>query len=180
MSPLSLTRTRSSCSTAPLASTPPAKPASTVTAVASAVSGTDGSDCANASMRASVVLTVTKMVRLYATEASTGRPRASTATITKAARSASPTKIGLKAPGVVAFLRAISWATAMGEVGSFAISSARNDSGWTHANPTRETPAPARPITNTVATTSTGAARSLDRWAVTTSAKGAKSEASSG
>jgi hypothetical protein len=39
-------------------------------------------------------------LRLYATEASTGRPRASTATTTKAARSARPTKIGLKAPGV--------------------------------------------------------------------------------
>jgi hypothetical protein len=109
-------------------------------------------------MRAKVVLTVTKMVILYATEASTGRPRASTVTILRAARSASPTKIGLKAPGVVPFLRAISWATAIGEVGSFAISSARNDSGWTQANPARETPAPARPIMNTVTTTSTGAA----------------------
>jgi hypothetical protein len=108
---------------------PPATPACTVTAAASAVSGTDGSDCANAGMRAKVVLTMTKTVRLYATEASTGRPRASTAIIAKAARSASPTKIGLKAPAVLPFLRAISWATAMGEVGDFARIS-RMVTGW--------------------------------------------------
>jgi hypothetical protein len=52
---------------------------------------------------------------LYATEASTGRPRASTAIITRLAKSVHTRKTGLKAPGRVPFLRAISWATARAE-----------------------------------------------------------------
>jgi hypothetical protein len=73
-SPGSSAPTRRATQVACCASTPPAKPASTVTAAASAVSGTDGSDCANAGMRARVALTMTKTVRLYATEASPPEP----------------------------------------------------------------------------------------------------------
>ncbi len=68
--------------------------------------------------------------------ASTGRPRASTATITKAARSASPTKIGLKAPGGVPFLRAISWAPRSARSGPWR--SLRR--GTTRAGPRRTLP----------------------------------------
>ncbi len=93
------------------------------------------------------------------------------------ASSAVARRIGLKAPAVVPFRRAISWTIAMGEVGSFAISSARYDTGWVHAKPARATAAPAVPIRNTTRSASTGAARSLDSRAVTTRASGTRSAA---
>ena len=68
----------------------------------------------------------------------------------------------------------------MGEVGSFAISSARNDSGSTTAKPTRETTAPPSPIRNTVSATKTGTVRDLASCDVTTSARGKKSAARNG
>jgi hypothetical protein len=77
-----------------------------------------------------------------------------------------------------AFFRMIAWPTAMGDVGSFAISSSITDTGFVISNPAWVITRPTSPVTITAAITSTGTQRRPDSRAGAMRPRGRSSGAS--